>query len=249
MLIPPTQSRIISLAILDEGQLIGFKALPTTSFNITSPNANRNITDWTALYPQLTFNQAMAYLPNQFERNCRNPHVVSLTAKKQIPVAVYIDPLFVDGSISETVKAERTREALNRLLESHVDVKIKLPRLVSTTVPSDQPLLPYLGNLGIALCVLDAEGLELVLPLSMFNEEWIEIGDLFQFEESEKVPCTIGRVVGMEDVLSQGVMKDWNELCRKLNEMLKARFDHPFRCEEMEKRIGESFMTAVALDL
>ena len=75
----------------DEGTLIGFKAWSHPSIpllseisEISSLQKSSLSADWQAIYPQLSFKRALAYLSNQWERGYKVAYIVSLRTKKPL---------------------------------------------------------------------------------------------------------------------------------------------------------------------
>lgn len=222
----PMQPPLVGMVHIAKGVTVGFKALPSTSLPATysSPEANAAPElDWAGIYPQLSFAQAVAYLPNQFERGCKVAHIVKLTAKRPLVVVVCSDPRFMDGSLPSSVKAQLVHDAIKTL-----DASILLP------LRDDLALMEACGEREIVLCIPDAEGYELVVPKALFTDEWLACELLFTFYESDKVPAMVGRVE-QQPQLHRSVLLDWDQLTQTLETHVAES-----RCTELERSIAQS---------
>ncbi|DAZ99558.1 TPA: hypothetical protein N0F65_005430 [Lagenidium giganteum] len=88
----------------------------------------------------------------------------------------------------------------------------------NVVVDDDCPLLDALGNVGCALCIPDADNLELVVPHGMFSDEWLEGKMCFEFVQNNKRPGTIGAIVGEE--LPRHILHDLDALSDALERKL-----------------------------
>ncbi|KAJ3139096.1 hypothetical protein HK100_011946 [Physocladia obscura] len=186
------------------GTLVGFKAMPTTDLaTFASIKSTTSNSDWAAIYPQLSLEQAIAYLPNQFDRGHKLVHIVALRLRCNLTVLRVTDSRLADPALESTAKAQIVRNACN-----NGNLETKGP----SSPPFLDPSLPLLHQLGIrkcALCILDsANNFELVVPHALFNAsvfvEPVEI--LFSMESrvDRFGVCLVGRVLrggNEEDVL------------------------------------------------
>ncbi|KAJ3123014.1 hypothetical protein HK098_002270 [Nowakowskiella sp. JEL0407] len=139
------------------GILFGYKALPSPSINdIPTPKC---LEDWSAIYPQLTLEQSLAYLPNQWDRDHDEAHIVALYTKEDVEVIVYKDFAFQEPTISALEKANLVRSAIKE----------------SLMITIDGMLMSELGKRKYCLCALDADTFELIVPHELFTEEYFEV--------------------------------------------------------------------------
>ena len=165
---------------IPKGTLVGFKALPTNDINQLN-DRDRRKSDWSAIYPQLWFPQAVNYLSNQWERGNTSAVIVSLYCIKPINILVLDDSTLCSGVVDSVEKARLVRVAYDSF----------------TGISSDKtkPLLDCLGEDGFCLCIPDAENFELVVPHSMFTSTVLSSELLFTLEQSATRPCTVGKVL------------------------------------------------------
>lgn len=125
----------------------------------------------------------MRYAPNQFERGARLSCIAALRVRagRSLRVAVCDDPRMGDVAVSSAEKAALVREEMGGTAEGQLDA---------------EPLLAVLGRKRLALCLVDAEDYELVFAHSLFDEAVLEAETVLELEESRRMPCTVGRVVG-----------------------------------------------------
>jgi hypothetical protein len=183
--------------------LLGFKALPGDRGDLSALEQRGAITDWSAVYPQLTLEAALSYLPNWFERGFSSASLVALTARQSIALLVLDDRRFQDGSLNSAAKADIVRSSYDLARE-----RLALPPL------SAGPLMTALGERGLALAVRDAEDFELVVPHALFTPEHLTAELLFAFDESASQPLTVGRVHGL--ALPKQVLSDHIQLAVEL---------------------------------
>ncbi|GAB9465565.1 hypothetical protein Gpo141_00002970 [Globisporangium polare] len=222
----PLQALSAGVAHVAEGVTMGFKALPSASLPATYSSPQDGASpelDWAGIYPQLSFAQAVAYLPNQFERGCKIAHIVKLTTKKPLVVVSCSDPRFMDGSLSSSVKVRLVRDAIKTL-----DASVLEP------LRDDLPLMNACGEREIVLCIPDAEGFELVVPKALFTDEWLACELLFTFHESERLPAMVGKVE-QQPQLHRSVLLDWDQLTQTLETHAAE-----LRCTQLERAIAQS---------
>ncbi len=201
------------------GSLTGFKALTPDQARLVSieSSATSLPSDWRAVYPQLSFEMALNYLPNQFDRGYKIAQIVSLCSTRPINLLVYADPLFTIASLDSKTKADRVRAAYSRSGFGNLDASL--------------PLMDSLGQVNQALCVLDADDFELVIPHCMFSPKHFDATVLFTFHENAKIPGAVGAVEGFEH-LARWQLED----LRSLSEHLKGRIEC-HECSELLTRI------------
>jgi hypothetical protein len=90
------------IAHIPAGTVIGFKALPLRSPELQCETGAESL--WGGLYPQLSFQSAMDYLPNQWDMGCK-------------------DGRMADVEVSSVEKAESVAQAAKELLGLAVDCK------------------------------------------------------------------------------------------------------------------------------
>lgn len=216
-----------------KGTTLGFKALPSgttlPSTAAAAVAAEPTEADWAGIYPQLSFAQALAYLPNQFERGYAHASIVRLTAKRDILVVALADPVFTDGAVPSAAKAQRVRDAVCALAARGHDAE----DVTVAPLRTDLPLLRACGKRCIALCIPDAETLELALPKRMFTQEWVASEELFAFVESARMPATVGEVVGQR--LHRSTLTDLEVLAETLAQQLDET-----RCTALELAIEQA---------
>ncbi|OQR94992.1 hypothetical protein ACHHYP_00630 [Achlya hypogyna] len=177
------------MVTLGAGETLGFKALPHPLGDLPTSNGH----DWSALYPQLSFEQALAYLPNQWERGAVQCQIITLTCAQPISILLYNDRAFADGQRPAAEKAERLRAAYAALQQQQPGHLRPLP--------TAKPLMDAFGDLHVAIVAMDAEAPELILPHAMTTPAWLHISAaLVVLEESASRPCSLGRIVGREDI-------------------------------------------------
>lgn len=215
---------------LPQGSLVGFKAAPGTSCEKLFAHAlsfQSGISDpqesptpaWSGIYVQLDIQQAVRYVPNQFDRGEPAVSVVALRVRqgKSLHVIVVDDPRMADTAISSADKANIVRE--------HV---------ASSAVRDlgEAPLLMALGQRDLALCLMDSEDYELAVPHVLFTEGLLEAETLVMFQESQRLPSTVGQVSGIpgksatavEAVVSTMSKGDLSDVCG-LSSALKSSMD------------------------
>ena len=182
------------VAQIPEGTVIGFKALPSRSPELLGHSGAEQL--WSGLYPQLSFQSAMNYLPNQWDRGHAHASIVKLRIRSPLTFIVCKDVRMTHVDVSSVEKAEIVATAANELLGLDVDCK-------------RGSILKQLGEAGVCLCIMDADDFELVLPHAV--EAQLEMEMLFTFRQSEKIPGMIGAVEGrnvcknvLEDVAQLG---------------------------------------------
>jgi hypothetical protein len=156
------------VAHIPEGTVIGFKALPSRSPELLS---NSGAELWSGLYPQLSFQSAMNYLPNQWDRGHAHASIVKLRIRSSLTFMVCKDVRMTHVHVSSVEKAEIVATAVNELLGLDVDYK-------------RGSILKQLGEAGVCLCIMDADDFELVLPHAA--ESQLEMEILFTFRQNEK---------------------------------------------------------------
>ncbi|KAI8893123.1 hypothetical protein BC833DRAFT_661900 [Globomyces pollinis-pini] len=144
-------------------ELLGFKALPSPTFDIKQSTTPSN---WTGIYPQLSLTNAISYLPNQYDRGCESAVVVSLKTMRDIRILLLVDDSISDPNLSEHIKAQIARN----LISTHV-----------TNFSPDTPLMDECGLHGIILCLPDATGFEVIIPHSLFNSDWFSMEIMYEF--------------------------------------------------------------------
>lgn len=208
------QTRRVGVARIPVGTTVGFKALPSATLlpaTYAAGASDAQELDWAGIYPQLSFAQALAYLPNQFERGCTRASVVKLTAKREITLVVCADPVFMDGAVSSSTKAQLVRDTVQSLVADNASA-------INAPLCTDLPLMRACGECELTLCIPDAEGFELVVPKAMFTQEWLACDELFAFVESTNVAATVGQVVGQR--LHRSVLMDLDALTQALEVQL-----------------------------
>ncbi|EQC40690.1 hypothetical protein SDRG_01766 [Saprolegnia diclina VS20] len=177
-------SASLLLLQVDAGTCIGFKALPHPLTALPHSNGS----DWSALYPQFTLEQAVAYAPNQWERGHAQVQIVALTLRTPLTLLLCNDHVFRAGSIDGAAKAARLRE---------VYTQFQAQRPLSTSLP----LLDAFGAIDTAVVLWDATTPELLLPHALTSTDRLHVSSpLMILEESATWPCSLGRIVGHEDL-------------------------------------------------
>ncbi|KAI9352773.1 hypothetical protein BDR26DRAFT_204295 [Obelidium mucronatum] len=187
---------------------VGFKAQPSSSpINRSSSDPP---SDWAAVYPQLTVEMALAYLPNQWDRGHQEATIVSLQTLKPITIVVIPDPVLADGAASSADKAAHIRKVFNESCGS-----LGLP-----VIPDNMPLMDAFGSIQLALCIRDADGFELVIPHDLYNESQFVFKPLFTFHQSTICPYTTGKVDG--HVFTRTELQSERMMAERLNECVDS---------------------------
>jgi hypothetical protein len=215
----------VDIVELHSGTLLGFKAAPGSSCEklfahaLSVSDAGESPTpDWSGIYVQLTMEQAVNYLPNQFDRGEVEACIVSLRVREgqSLRVVVYKDRRMSHHAVSSAEKA--------RLVRDHV-LRSVAPDL------SAAPLLMALGEQRLALCLVDCDDYELAVPHALFSDKVLTAEPVLRFWESPKVPGCIGRVAGLPSTssavdavsasMSKGQLSDASLLGRMLSVSLR----------------------------
>jgi len=201
--------------------VFGFKATPNNDLDSMQLSTHAP-TDWTAVYPQLNLQQAVAYLPNQWDRGEATACIMSLTSAVEVSILIHCDPEFTNGTLSSAEKAERLRDAYNASCSM-----FQLPQL------PPGPLMTAFGSVGLVLCLPDAENMELVVPHVLFNKQVFAAQSLFSFEQSVQRPHTTGKVVG--HAVPRSILADAQALGSYLTQRAAVT-----ECTELIARIREA---------
>jgi hypothetical protein len=191
---------------LPAGCLVGFKAAPgasceklfkhaTESFLAGASDPQESPTpDWSGIYVQLGIEQAIRYVPNQFDRGEPLVSVVALRVRQgqSLRVVAVTDTRMADTAISSADKASIVRD--------HVTAS-------GHDLGSTAPLLMALGQVGQALCLLDSEDYELAVPHALFSEVLFEAETLMTVKESQRLPSTVGQVVPTPGTAAQSAIE------------------------------------------
>jgi hypothetical protein len=123
-------------------------------------------------------------VPNQFDRGESEVCITALRVRagQTLRCVVCDDKRMADTSCSSADKASLVRSQV-------------LAAGVADLAPAD-PLLVALGKQNTALCLVDSEDFELAVPHCLFSEAVLEAETVLELAESQRLPCTIGRVVG-----------------------------------------------------
>lgn len=157
------------LVPVPENTMIGFKAMPEASFSVQHSHP---LTDWNALYPQLTLANAVGYLPNQFDRGFTRAVIYGLWSVRPLRLLVLNDASLSVPNISSTIKAQTAKD----LIQRDLGTTGHLPDF-----DAQVPLLTELGRHGVILCLPDAENFELAVPHALFNADWFRLQELYEF--------------------------------------------------------------------
>lgn len=170
------------LVTVPEGTLVGFKALPTWDPSLVQPGnpASRHVSNglWSGLYPQLSFQSAVNYLPNQWDRGHEEASIVKLVSNADLTFLVSDNPHMAKPEITSVQKAEIIAKEVEELLGSSINPQVAI--------------LEQLGKLSLNLCILDAEDFELVVPHTLLDKLNIEV--LFRFQVNHSLPGITGSV-------------------------------------------------------
>jgi hypothetical protein len=181
------------VAHVPAGTVIGFKALPLWPPQLPFESGTDSL--WSGLYPQLSFQSAMNYLPNQWDRGHTCASIVKLRTLTSLTFVVCKDGRMADVGVASLQKAEIAAQAANDLLGLHVDC-------------NSGSIMRQLGEGGACLCVMDADDFELVLPHALAPQLEMEV--LFTFRQSDKLPGMTGAVEGRD--VSRAVLQDVAQL-------------------------------------
>lgn len=198
---------------LEEGALLGFKPCPGTSCEPLFQNARgiegnpQRLTqfypsEWSGVYVQLDIEQAFRYVPNQFERGEEIACIVALRIApgQSLNVVLNSDPRMTETSISSNEKARLMREALHQNL---------------TDFNQDTPLIAGCGEKRVALCLMDCEDYEVIIPFEMFNDTLLQSETLFILPQSKRIPFTIAEI--------QSPHPDFNGVLQSIHQTIAPR--------------------------
>lgn len=130
---------------------------------------HKNIKIWSAIYPQQNIDSALNYLPNYFERPFSKVSLYMIKAIRDIRVIKFKNKQMGEGLISTETKANILISAILKFFELKDKKEINLMDLVGEKLKS-------------ILYILDKDEFEYVVPLSMFNEDNLELDKLADFD-------------------------------------------------------------------
>eukprot|EP00899_Mesostigma_viride_P015466 jgi/Mesvir1/23920/Mv10697-RA.1 len=210
------------LVLIPKGLHFGFKAVPSLAFELPGYGMDPS-PDWKAFYPQLTFESALDYLPNQWDRGYTQAHIVKLVANRDIEVIVLADEIFLDGQTDSSVKADHARTRINEFLTAQ-NRKVLDP---------GKSLMQAMEALQLGLVVPDAEGLEFAIPHGLCTGEWMNFEKIFTFIKSDLLPS-----------VKQVVEVDLGRTTLSNHELMKKELRlHVQPCDEMTRLLKESIKT------
>ena len=184
------------IAHIPAGTVLGFKALPACE-ELQCGSGEESL--WSGLYPQLSFQSAMNYLPNQWDRGHASANIVKLRTRSSLKFVVCKDDRMADVDVSSVEKAEIVARAAKQLLGLDVDCQ-------------RGSIVRQLGEVGACLCIMDADDFELVLPRAVFAQLDMEV--LFTLRRSDKAPGLTGGVEGRN--VCKSVLQDVAQLGAEL---------------------------------
>jgi hypothetical protein len=185
------------IAHIPAGTVIGFKALPAQPPELQRGSGHESL--WSGLYPQLSFQSAMNYLPNQWDRGHASVSIVKLRTRSSLTFVVCKDVRMADVDVSSLEKAEIVARAAQQLLGLDVDHQ-------------SGSIVSQLGDGGACLCIMDADDFELVLPHAVFAQLDMEV--LFTLRRCDKAPGLTGAVEGRN--VCKSVLQDVAQLGAEL---------------------------------
>ena len=213
----PTTHAEMKILEIAAGTLFGFKAWHSEVIPDCAIESVNRTEEWSAIYPQFTFERALAYLPNQWERGHPAAYILSLRTIKKLSMLVCCDESFEDGSLCSKEKSLLVKREYSNLKDQlHHGHTLQLPPL-----PPDLPLMDALGAVSLVLAARDAEGFELIVPHVLFHQSIFQARPLFTFEQSTTRPLTIGRVVGCS--IPRDILDDTALLAERLSGTLAER--------------------------
>ena len=133
--------------------------------------------------------------------------------RKRIRFLLYTESSFEDGTLPSDKKSMEVRKAYESL-RIQTQGHLHLPPL-----DADRPLMDALGAISLGLIARDAEGYEIMIPLSMFDKSNFEAYLLFTFEQSASRLLTIGSV--HQQMLTRNVLDDHALVTRHLEAVLR----------------------------
>lgn len=189
------------LAQVPAGEAIGFKALPSRTPELLGQSGKESL--WSGLYPQLSFQSAMNYLPNQWDRGHAYASIVKLRTRSALTFLVCKDDRMTRVDVSSAEKAEIVARAAKELLGLNIDC-------------TRGSIVEQLGEASVCMCIMDAVDFELVLSHALAPQ--LDIETLYTFKQSEKVPGLTCDVQGHNDPkpLSKSVLEDVAQLGQAL---------------------------------
>mmetsp|Transcript_23924 Transcript_23924/g.39328 ORF Transcript_23924/g.39328 Transcript_23924/m.39328 type:complete len:227 (+) Transcript_23924:723-1403(+) len=195
------------LVPLPSGILFGFKAFPAefTRLDELTHSSAADSSCWSAIYPQLSLSQAIAYLPNQFDRGHNVVHIVLLRTKVPVNLVVINDHRMKDPLMSSVLKATLIRQSL------------VTAGLLDPSQSPDGLLLDEVGRDNLFLCIPDADELELVVPHCLFSGDvFCDPPDIiFTFEQNPARPGFVDKVQQLPE-LSREILYNHALLVKEL---------------------------------
>jgi len=204
--IPGATAAAVRTIELRPGTLVGFKTAPgpscerlfahSQSMHDGTDAKESPEPDWSGIYVQLDIDQAVRYVPNQFDRGEPEVCIVALRVREGqlLRVVVCDDPRMSDTAVSSADKAGLVRSQV-----------FEEGGAGAPAPPACTPLLAALGQRHLALCLIDSEDYELAVPHALFSEVLFEAETVLHFRESTRMPSTIGHVAGQGSVAEAAV--------------------------------------------
>ena len=180
------ESPPLRLLTIPKGTLLGFKACPGRDATrlLTHCAEKKHTALWSAIYVQLSLQQAINYVPNQYDRGEEVCCICRMTTRQPLQIAVFEDVRMGDNEMSSEDKAQLVRDAV--LQTPELDWKLNAN-------DTKGPLLNIFGARGFALCLLDCETYEVAMPHNLVHTDWLTTECLIILPASTTIP---GGVIG-----------------------------------------------------
>ena len=176
----------LRLLTVPEGTLLGFKACPgRDAARLFAHCAEQLHTSlWSAIYVQLSLEQAINYVPNQYGRGENVCCICRVVTRQTLKIAVCDDERLGDQKISSNDKAQMVRDAV--VLTPELEWELGVESIES-------PVLNMFGARNHALCLIDCENYELAMPHNLVHRDWLQLECLMVLPASTTIP---GGVIG-----------------------------------------------------
>ena len=156
---------------------------------------------WSGAYVQLTVQEAISYVPNQYERGYNDCSINIVKTKKEVNLAICDDKRLSLTTTSSVEKAKLVIDAARRTSE------LKWHEEYFTNSVSEA-----FGKINTILMLWDCENKELIIPQQMFQSDWFTLTTMMSVERSTKIDGgVIGNVVSRDpkvNVVVQSLLSD-----------------------------------------
>ena len=144
---------------------------------------------WSGAYVQLRLAEAISYVPNQYDRGHAHCLINLIRTKKPMQVAICDNQQIANTALSSLQKAQLVVAAA-RLT----------PGLQWQDEYFKDNLSEAFGKLETVLMLWDCENKEIIVPRSMFNNDWLTLETLLTVRQSATIAGgVIGHVIGQNE--------------------------------------------------